>query len=219
MMKRIPEPELMEDEEQALAYSHADFTTSNQLFTRYILKDNTKGFTKILDLGCGPADIDINLAKELEDIRILAIDGSTQMISLAKKKIEKNGLSGRIEAKVGRLPGLHIPAGEYDVIVSKDLLHHLPDPQVLWQEIKRLSGDNTIIYVMDLIRPESKEEAGNIVDKTSSNEPEVLKTDFYNSLLAAFTMDEIKEQLEISGLKYKMERLGDRHFVLQCEKQ
>ncbi|MEJ2662837.1 MAG: class I SAM-dependent methyltransferase, partial [Spirochaetia bacterium] len=100
------------------------------------------------------------------------------------------------EAKIGRLPNLNIRAGLYDMIISKDLLHHLPDPKYFWQEVTRLSNDNTIIYVMDLIRPRSKNAAKRIVENVSANEPEILKTDFYNSLLAAFTINVIKHQVK-----------------------
>jgi hypothetical protein len=48
-----------------------------------------------------------------------------------------------------------------------------------------------------LLRPDSPEAAQAIVDQYASGEPEVLRRDFYNSLLAAFTEDEIGAQFEI----------------------
>lgn len=217
-MKRTLEPELMEDQEQTLAYSNANFAASNQLFIRYILENSLNEISTALDLGCGPADVAIDLAKHLKSINILAIDGSSQMIDIARQRIEERDLANRIEARIGKLPNLSIATRRYHIIISKDLLHHLPDPGCFWEEIERLSNNKTQTYVMDLIRPDSKDEAQNIVEKISSNEPEILKIDFYNSLLAAFTMDEINEQLAKTNLTHRIERLGNRHFVVKCSK-
>jgi hypothetical protein len=38
-MQRTLEPELMEDERQALAYASADFSTSNQWYVDHLLQD------------------------------------------------------------------------------------------------------------------------------------------------------------------------------------
>lgn len=219
MIDRILEPELMEDKEQTLAYSNADFTYSNQLFIQFIIKDLNKIINKLLDIGCGPGDVDIGLVKQIADINILAFDGSTQMVELAEQKIKKHNLTNRIEIKVGRLPGLDIKTKEYDIIISKDLLHHIPDPNDFWHEVERLSNDSTSIYVMDLFRPESKDEAKRIVENVSPNEPEILKADFYNSLLAAFTVNEIKKQLKKTRFNYHIDILGDRHFIIKCKKR
>ena len=215
-MKRILEPELMEDEMQALAYSNADFSSSNNLFVDHILKDTNSNFSIVLDLGCGPGDVNIELAKKNPNAKILAVDGSRQMAELAKQKVKNNGLSDRIEIITDRIPDIKISQKDFDVITSKDLLHHIPDPYDFWYEVERLSTEKTLIYVMDLLRPESEELARQIVENVSKDEAEVLKLDFYNSLLAAFTVDEIKEQLSQTRLSYQIRKLGERHFMVKC---
>ena len=53
-MDRIPEPELMNDLEQAKAYSEADFEEAHNRYVELltsILGKNLNG--KMLDLGCG----------------------------------------------------------------------------------------------------------------------------------------------------------------------
>jgi len=219
MIERILEPELMEDEEQVLAYSNADFTSSNRLFVNYIVKDTDKNINQVLDLGCGSGDVDIELATRLPNVKMLAIDGSNQMTKFAKQKIKDYSLDNRIEIETGRLPNLDIKTREYDIIISKDLLHHLPNPNVFWYEAERLSKESTTIYLMDLLRPDSIEDAKQIVETVASNEPDVLKMDFYNSLLAAFTIDEIKQQIGNTSFNYHIEKLGDRHFIIKCYKR
>ena len=64
-MKRVPEPDLMEQKEQAYAYANADFSNSNELFLEklfefYSITDETK----ILDVGCGDGEIPIEIYKK-----------------------------------------------------------------------------------------------------------------------------------------------------------
>ena len=108
-----------------------------------------------------------------------------------------------------------LPDGYYDLIISNSLLHHMPDPSDFWDAVRRVSSPGTCVFVMDLIRPETADEAMKLVERYSPNEPEVLKRDFYNSLLAAFEIDEVKLQLEAAGLGYfKTERASDRHVMV-----
>jgi hypothetical protein len=97
-------------------------------------------------------------------------------------------------------------------------LHHLPDPLLFWDELKRLVklfNRATKIFIMDLFRPESIQKAKEIVDTVSGNEPEILKKDFYHSLLASFTVNEIQNQLKQSKMRLKVEQVSERHFIIK----
>ena len=68
---------------------------------------------------------------------------------------------------------------------------------------------------MDLARPESEEEARRLVDVYADGAPEILREDFYNSLLAAYTCTEVAAQLIEAGLdQLKIERASDRHWLV-----
>jgi hypothetical protein len=68
---------------------------------------------------------------------------------------------------------------------------------------------------MDLIRPGTAGEARRLVETYSPDEPDILKRDFYNSLLAAFEIDEVKQQLKEAGLGgLKVSRVSDRHLIV-----
>ena len=68
---------------------------------------------------------------------------------------------------------------------------------------------------MDLLRPDSPEEAQAIVNRYAAKEPEILRRDFYNSLLAAFTEDEVAAQLaEMNMSRLIVNVPDDRHWVV-----
>ena len=214
-MERIPEPEVMEDEEQAIAYARADFSSSNQAFVDGLLDEGSRKLARVLDIGCGPADIAIRLVRATPSIHVTAVDASEAMVRLARETVREAGLDEQIAVARGQIPGLHVPNESFDAIVSKDLLHHLPDPMVFWEEAKRLGGPGTLVYVMDLFRPETQEAARDIVESVSGGEPEILQRDFYNSLLAAFTLEEIEDQLRLAGLEFKVAAVSERHMCIR----
>jgi ubiquinone/menaquinone biosynthesis C-methylase UbiE len=213
-VQRIPEPELMDDERQSLAYARADFSTSNQLFVDGLLRDFPGHLQSVVDIGCGPGDVVIRLARAAPNVHITAIDGSAPMIGLAREAVRAAGLAGRITLMQGYVPGVVLKDRSFDAILSKDLLHHLPDPLVLWREIARLGKSGGAVYVMDLIRPDTPDAARRIVETVAAREDPILREDFYNSLCAAFTLDEVGEQLAAAGLDLAVSRVSDRHMLV-----
>src|SRR3989442_14396320 len=82
-MERVLEPELMDDPAQALAYSRADFEEENQGFVdRFAEFYPEFKAGHVLDLGCGPGDIPIRLARTVPECRITGVEGSPPMIAL-----------------------------------------------------------------------------------------------------------------------------------------
>jgi ubiquinone/menaquinone biosynthesis C-methylase UbiE len=214
-MERVLEPELMDDERQSIAYANADFSTSNQLFVDMLIRDFPAPLRRAVDIGCGPGDVVIRLARAEPDLHITAIDGSAPMIALARRAVRAAGLENRITLLQGSVPGVVLEDRGYDAVLSKDLLHHLPDPSVLWSEITRLGRPGAAVRVMDLVRPDTPEAARRIVDAVAAREDPILREDFYNSLCAAFTVDEVRSQLAAAGLDFDVNRVSERHMLVR----
>ncbi len=215
MMERVLEPELMDNQEQALAYAKADFEEENQGFVnlfRQYFPDVTAGH--VLDLGCGPADIPIRFVRAIPQCRVTGIDGSAAMIHLGEQAVRAAGLTDRITLRCDRIQNLALdePA---DGGLSNSLLHHLANPLQFWFALKKLLKSGSPVLVMDLLRPESPEAAQAIVDQYAANESPLLRKDFYNSLLAAFTEDEVASQLaEMNMSRLLIDVPDDRHWVV-----
>jgi ubiquinone/menaquinone biosynthesis C-methylase UbiE len=205
----------MDGEAEADAYARADFADSNQWYADHFTGEYPSHLWEVVDLGCGPADVTLRVARAAPHARIVAVDGSAPMLEFARKAVHSAKLSDRVTLHLGRLPGLSLPQHHFDAVLSKDMLHHLPDPQVLWSEVRRLGRPGAAVYVMDLIRPDSPVLAREIVERVAAHEHPVLKEDFYNSLCAAFTVSEIRSQLESAGLPLTVEQVTDRHMRIK----
>jgi 2-polyprenyl-3-methyl-5-hydroxy-6-metoxy-1,4-benzoquinol methylase len=214
-MERVLEPEIMDDPEQALAYARAGFEAENQGFVdRFVeyYSDFTEGH--VLDLGCGPADIPIRLVQALPGCRVTGVDASLPMIRLGEEAVRSAGLSDRISLRCERFQSytLKEPA---DAVISNSLVHHLTNPLKFWYALKQLVKPGSYILVMDLLRPATSEAAEAIVEEYAANESPILRRDFYNSLLAAFTEDEVAAQLaELNLSRLMIDVIDDRHWVV-----
>ncbi|OBS08394.1 class I SAM-dependent methyltransferase [Acidihalobacter prosperus] len=216
-MQRIPEPELMLDEAQAKAYAEADFEAPHTRVIELFRESfpDWSGSGDVLDLGCGPGDISLRFAAAYPRCRVDGIDGSEAMMAAGRARIEHAGLADRVHLHKALLPADRAPMPRYDAVISNSLLHHLHDPQVLWTAVKRYAAPGAPVFVVDLLRPRSREQALAMRDRYAAGEPAVLQEDFYNSLCAAFTLDEIGEQLREAGLEgFAVRAVSDRHCVI-----
>lgn len=216
-MKRIPEPdELMDEAEQALAYAEADFSASNELFMDLFGALHPKPFGgTAIDLGCGPADIPLRFASAYPDSLIDAVDGAQAMLDLASAAIGEKQLTKQISLHCKYLPALDLPDKHYDAVLSNSLLHHLNEPADLWLTIGHSARPGASILVMDLLRPKDKSTVDELVAIYAQDAPEVLRADFRNSLFAAYTLEEVKQQLVDAGLdNLEVRQVSDRHLAV-----
>ena len=215
-MQRATEPELMIDPEQAKAYAEADFNKShsNILLKFDQLFPDVEIDGLVLDLGCGPGDITFRFAYRFPQARFIGIDGSPAMLDFAEARKQREfEVAAQLNFVESYIPSDSIPTESYQAIISGSFLHHLHDPQVMWNCVKRYGQAGTKVFISDLCRPRSQEIARQIVLENSADEPQVLQDDYYYSLLAAFTPEEIAEQLLIAGLPQLQVHLDGNMYV------
>jgi trans-aconitate methyltransferase len=218
MLARIPEPEeLMDDPEQALAYARADFSEPNQAFVALVEREARGPLQgRLLDLGCGPADIPIALANRHPGLAVDALDGAQSMLDLAAQRLATTpDIAARIRLVCSYLPCDDLAAGDYRFVVSNSLLHHLLDPAALWQTVRHAAAAGARVVVMDLARPDSETAVDALVETHAHDAPDVLRRDFRNSLFAAYTVDEVEAQLRDAGLGgLDVAMVSDRHLAV-----
>lgn len=216
-MQRVPEPELMDEEDQARAYAEADFSEPHSHFVSLFqtaFSDDVFAGT-VLDLGCGSADVTVRFARAFPNCRIDGVDGAEAMLGFGRKAVFSAGLEHRIRLIRGYLPDASLPLKSYDAVISNSLLHHLADPMVLWTSVQRFGKPGAPVFIMDLLRPQSEEQLNELVLHYAADAPEVLKRDFSASLRAAYRPDEIRAQLDNAELAgFTVDIVSDRHLVV-----
>lgn len=200
-MERIPEPELMDAQEQALAYASADFSAGDQALIDRVQALFPSGLgERIADLGCGPGNISFRLARQFSEAAVVGYDGASVMLALAEEGRAKcPDLSGRLSFRHVVLPDRSLDRA-YSAVISNSLLHHLHDPAVLWQSVSALGKPGAAIYIKDLRRPVCERDVDALKARYLRDAPEVLQRDYVASLHAAFTVEEVSEQLLRAGL-------------------
>jgi trans-aconitate 2-methyltransferase len=218
-MERICEPELMDDAEQARAYAEADFSAGDRaLLDRMEELFGPHLGPRIIDLGCGPGNISFLLAERHAAARVLGIDGAPAMLAIA---------AARLQAAPARWPTLSFQhmllkpggalpeEGRWTAVSSNSLLHHLHDPLVLWQAVRRLAAPGAAVCIKDLRRPVDAAALEALVQRHAAGAPPVLRRDYAQSLRAAFGCQEVEAQLQQAGLEGLVVReLDDRYLEI-----
>ncbi|MDW8262415.1 MAG: class I SAM-dependent methyltransferase [Phycisphaerales bacterium] len=211
-MRRQPEPEVMELPEEVAAYAKADFAEVNRLFVQRLVElAGQLDRADAVDLGCGPGDITIRVAQARPRWNLTAVDLSQAMLDVAVSEARRRGGS-RIVFRKADAKKLPFTRHSFDVVFSNSLLHHLTDAETMWGEVARIARPRAVIFFRDLCRPPDEQTARKIVQTHAAGESELLREEFYRSLLSAYTPEEIRSQLAAAGLGHlQVSQINDRH--------
>ena len=136
------------------------------------------------------------------------------MLKLAQERLDAETEKSRVSFRLAYLPDPNFP-GSHGTRWSATACCTSADPQTLWESIAHLGAPGAAVQVMDLIRPDSEDRARNLINQYAADEPDILREDFYNSLLASYTLVEIHDQLSGAGLGgLKVEKASDPHSIV-----
>lgn len=205
VLQRCCEPELMLDSQQARAYAEADFSAGDaDVVDRLAAAWQPLPAARLLDLGCGPGNITFRLLHRWPQCHVVAVDGSEAMLAIAQERWQQRGGGHRLSLIQSLLPltgvALQSLSPPFDALISNSLLHHLHDPSVLWNSIRRLGRPGTVVQVVDLRRPCDEEQLQELMLRHGSCLSALVRRDYEHSLRAAFTPEEVDLQLRHCGL-------------------
>jgi SAM-dependent methyltransferase len=115
---------------ESVLRSHRWRTAENS--AGYLLPHLTSG-TDLLDVGCGPGTISIDLAQRVAPGRVVGIDASPEVIAQAREHETSN-----IEFRIGDVYALAEGDETYDVVHAHQVLQHLTDPEAALREMHRV---------------------------------------------------------------------------------
>lgn len=106
-------------------------------FLALVQELNLRGDEKALEIGSGPGRLSIEIGKLLPNGEVVGIDISENMIKLASAKAEELKV-GNVKFVVGDALNLKFPDESFDVVVTSQLLHWIPDAHKSLFEIYRV---------------------------------------------------------------------------------
>lgn len=162
-LPRVPEPEVMDDSGEVEAYAsaaaqkhldHIDDTFVEHALS--LVRGRQQG--RAVDIGTGPGQIVLKLARRLLGWEFVAVDHSPNMIRQARENLMSAArcapdLTRRVEFSVADGNRLALPGASFDLVMSNSVLHHLAQPQLLLAEVARLAKPGAAILLRDLRRP------------------------------------------------------------------
>ncbi|MDA1189744.1 MAG: class I SAM-dependent methyltransferase [Chloroflexi bacterium] len=127
-----------------------------ELLTRRTAKHNAAFFTphlrpsmNVLDCGCGPGNISLDLAQIASSGHITGIDMEVSQISMASAEAAKRGITNATftQANVYELP---FADNTFDAVFTHTLVSHLAEPAKGISEMRRVLKPGGILGIRDL---------------------------------------------------------------------
>jgi ubiquinone/menaquinone biosynthesis C-methylase UbiE len=153
---RIPEGGAIEDTDQMSMEDYSNIMKKKlgryyQKFADIVSREMVPvENAKVLEIGPGPGWAGICLLQNRNDITLDAIEASTDMIRVARKNAEKEGVANRINYFQGTVENMEsIPDVVYDMVISRESMHHWDDPEKGLKEIRRVLKPNGKLYIQD----------------------------------------------------------------------
>jgi ubiquinone/menaquinone biosynthesis C-methylase UbiE len=106
--------------------------------------------SRVLDIGCGPGFFTREFAKRVGDTgTVIAVDVQEEMLRILRGRMEREGLMPRIKTHLCETDTLGLPTelnGTIDAAFAIFVVHEVPKPQRLFQEISSLLAPNGLFF-------------------------------------------------------------------------
>jgi ubiquinone/menaquinone biosynthesis C-methylase UbiE len=203
----------MDTPEEARDYDAMDHSTVNRVFVADFLAA-WDGAYPILDVGTGTAQIPIELCRQSNSARIVAIDLAREMLRVAEANVVRAGLAQRIEIQLVDAKTLPFADGAFRAIISNSIVHHIPEPATAVAEMVRVAAPGATLFVRDLLRPDDDLTLQRLVTTYAGDANSHQQKMFGESLHAALTLAEIRTLVTSLGYNGEtVQQTTDRHWT------
>lgn len=136
------------DHSSAVLRTHSWRDSSNSAL--YLLPHLKPDF-HILDVGCGPGSITVDLAKHVEDGHVTGIENVPDPLDGARGFAKAKGISN-VDFRVGDIHDIPFPDDSFDVVHAHQVLQHIAEPVRALQEMRRVVKKGGIVAVRESSR-------------------------------------------------------------------
>ncbi|MEO1524265.1 MAG: class I SAM-dependent methyltransferase [Planctomycetota bacterium] len=209
----------METQEEVREYLEMDHRAVNERFIDDLYAAGPVG-DRVMDFGCGTAQIPVLLCQRSLDLQVLAVDASIEMLEAARIEVEMGGVVGQVQLAHADCKTMgEYESGSVPTVISNSLIHHLPDPVPALEQMARLVEPGGRVFVRDLARPSSEQEIEDLVGQYAGEESAYAQQLLRQSLHAALTLGEIRDLAQGVGVDAsEIQLTSDRHWTLDWTK-
>ncbi len=129
---------------ESVLRSHRWRTVENS--AAYVASSFTAG-AHVLDVGCGPGTITLDIARRVAPGPVIGIDASADVIAQAQR--DTTGVDNIVFAR-GDVYALDFPDATFDVVHTHQVLQHLPDPVGALREMRRVCKPDGVVAARDV---------------------------------------------------------------------
>jgi SAM-dependent methyltransferase len=129
---------------ESVLRSHTSRTAENS--AGYLLESLRPGMD-VLDVGCGPGTITVDLARLVAPGCVTGIDRSDDIIAQARRHSEEQGVD--VTFVTGDVYALTYGDASFDVVHAHQVLQHLSDPIAALREMRRVTQPGGIVAARD----------------------------------------------------------------------
>ena len=103
---------------------------------------------RLLDIGCGPGTITVDLARRVAPGEVLGLDVAEEVVAQAEAHRREQGVDN-VRFATGDVYALDLPEASVDVVHAHQVLQHLTDPVRALQEVRRVLKPGGLLAVRD----------------------------------------------------------------------
>jgi SAM-dependent methyltransferase len=100
----------------------------------------------LLDVGCGPGTITVDLAARVAPGTVVGLDVAPEVVAEAA---QQDGAEA-VDFRTGDVYALDVPDASFDVVHAHQVLHHLADPVAALREMRRVARPGGIVAAREL---------------------------------------------------------------------
>jgi ubiquinone/menaquinone biosynthesis C-methylase UbiE len=130
---------------ESVLRSHRWRTAANS--AAYLVPHLVRG-QSLLDVGCGPATLTVDLARTVAPGRVVGVDASEKVLEAARALGESSGLEN-VEFAHANAYELPFADGTFDVVHAHQVLQHLSEPVAALREMRRVAKPGGLIAVRE----------------------------------------------------------------------
>ncbi|WP_374591539.1 methyltransferase domain-containing protein [Aquabacterium sp.] len=221
-LPRVPEPDLVMDAPAQVQAYAASGDLEGPLAPIHLLLAVHASVAMppggvVLDMACGPCNQLARIARLHPGTRFIGLDASPGMLSQAEASLREAAL-GNVTLRQGDMRALAgLADASVDAVMCTMSLHHLADTRALQQAMRsaaRVLKPGGGVYLADFGRLRRLATIRFLVQDRQAEQSPQFTADFFNSMRAAFSVDELADAAQALGSSWQIVQTALAPFMV-----